>query len=47
MLLPEPPTGFAALIGEITGWLGSQPLALKLLDKMGKSTLAKVKEKSL
>jgi alpha-galactosidase len=41
--LPEPPKGLNALIGEITGWLGSQPLALKLLDKLGKSRLEKRK----
>jgi alpha-galactosidase len=43
MPLPEPPTGFAALVGEITGWLGSQPFILKLLNKFGKNALEKTK----
>jgi alpha-galactosidase len=42
MPLPEPPRGIDALMGEITGWLGSQPFALKLLDKLGKSRLEKL-----
>lgn len=45
--LLEPPEGLNALIAEITGWLGSQPFTLKLLDKMRKNALEKVKEKSL
>jgi alpha-galactosidase len=42
MSLPQPPTGFTALAGAITGWLGSQPFALKLLDKLEKSRLEKL-----
>ncbi len=41
--LPEPPRGFEALIGEVTGWLGSQPFALKLLDKWGKTKVEKLR----
>ena len=40
--LPERPKGLNALIGEITGWLGSQPFVLKLMDKLGKSRLEKM-----
>lgn len=42
MPLPGPPRGIDVLLGEITGWLGSQPFALKLLDKLGKKALEKI-----
>ncbi len=43
MPLPEPPRGFMALIGAITGWLGSQPFVLNLLNTLGKRALEKMK----
>ncbi len=45
MDLPKHPTWFLALLGSITGWLGSQPITLKLLDKMGKNSLDKLKNR--
>jgi alpha-galactosidase len=44
MPLPEPPRGLEGLLGEITGWLGSQPWILKMLDKLGKKRLNKLKQ---
>jgi alpha-galactosidase len=43
MSLPEPPQGIIRLVSAITGWLGSQPVALKWLDKLGKKALLKIK----
>jgi hypothetical protein len=44
MDLPAPPRGAQALLGRLTGWLGSQPIVLKILDRMGKQALEKLKE---
>jgi alpha-galactosidase len=45
MCLPDRPEGFTALLGEITGWLGSQSFILKSMDQAGKSALEKMKAK--
>jgi alpha-galactosidase len=45
MSLPEPPAGFTALAGEITGWLGGQGWTLSLLDQLGKRKLENLKKK--
>jgi len=41
--LPEPPSGINWLIGEVVGWLGSQPWVLRMLDTLGKRRLEKIK----
>jgi alpha-galactosidase len=41
--LPEPSRGFEALSGAITGWLGSQPWALRILNWVGKRQLEQMK----
>jgi alpha-galactosidase len=43
MGMPDQPRGFTALLGEITGWLGSQPFILRSMDQAGKRTLEKKK----
>jgi alpha-galactosidase len=43
MPLPEPPKRLNALLGAITGWLGSQPFVLKLRNDSGKRALEKRK----
>jgi len=43
--LPAQPKGPVALLGRLTGWLGSQPLVLQIMNNMGKSSLEKVKNK--
>jgi len=43
MPLPVPPRGFTALVGAITGWLGSQGWALKLINRLEKRRLKKLK----
>ena len=43
MCLPDQPRGFTALLGEITGWLGSQPFILRSMDQAGKRALEKKK----
>ena len=44
MELPSRSQGFTDLLGALTGWLGSQPVVLRLLDEMGKRKLEKLKE---
>ena len=44
MSLPIAPTGINRLIGMLTGWLGSQPQILSLLDKAGKKKLEKLRQ---
>ena len=45
MSLPACPTGITTLIASLTGWLGSQPLVLILLDRLGKNALEKLKKR--
>jgi alpha-galactosidase len=45
MNLPEAPSGLSALAGSITGWLGSQPAVLKVLDRLGKNAVEKLKNR--
>ena len=42
--LPEPATGINAILGALIGWLGSQSLALKLLDQLGKRKVEKLRQ---
>lgn len=42
MTLPSPPTGSTALLGEIAGWLGSQPYVLRLLGRLDQARLKKL-----
>ncbi|MEI6289965.1 MAG: glycoside hydrolase family 36 protein [Chloroflexota bacterium] len=42
--LPPKPKGITRLIGEITGWLGNQPLTYKILNKLGDDSLEKMKK---
>ena len=41
--MPEPPRGLEALQGALTGWLGSQGWALRILHEVGKNSLKKMK----
>ena len=42
MTLPSHPTGITALLGEIAGWLGSQPFVLRLLGRLDQARLKKL-----
>jgi alpha-galactosidase len=42
--IPPAAAGFEALEARVTGWLGEQPWALRLLDRLGKSSLEKLKK---
>ena len=44
MELPTRSYGLTALLGALTGWLGSQPFALRLLNQLGKQKLEKLKK---
>jgi len=44
MELPTRSQGLTDLLGALTGWLGSQPVVLRLLDQLGKRKLEKLKE---
>jgi alpha-galactosidase len=42
--LPLPPTGLTQLQGAFIGWLGSQPLALKMLKRIEEASLKRIKQ---
>ncbi len=42
--LPQPASGFDSLQSAVMGWLGSQGWVLRILDRIGKSSLAKMKK---
>ena len=45
LILPKPAMGFDIIQGAVIGWLGNQGWALRILDRMGKSSLEKMKKK--
>jgi hypothetical protein len=42
--MPQPASGFDSLQSAVMGWLGSQGWVLRILDRIGKSSLAKMKK---
>jgi len=45
LILPKPAMGFDIIQGAVIGWLGNQGWALLILDRMGKSSLEKMRKK--
>jgi alpha-galactosidase len=44
MPMPGKPKGFIALLSVLTGWLGSQPMALRVLEKLENNAREKLKD---